>query len=343
MLRHALREDVPPNAVPGFTPELLAGVATSSQGLAKLREAIEAAKAGRRWQKSVKPVLDILVTFSHQDGERLSKADQDDYLKRALAFVQERFGGAENVLAAAVHRDESTAHVQILMLARERGGVKLGCSQFMGNRGNLHKLQNDFWQACGKPFGLQRGEPRTGAKHLPIRQLYGALAAGAEVPTLMEVPIVTLKDRLVAPEKLAQRDRAIQHNKVAIEQLRALAQRGKGLHPDLLAQQAERYRRDTARRDKAEKEVEAQQAARYRRAAAQIDKAEKEAQEATKKAQEAAQKAAETEKQIREMERCILQLDQQIEAKAAQAQRLNDDIDNLRRIRDLECGNDYGN
>ena len=165
MLRHALREDVPPNAAPGAAlPELLAGVSSSREGMETLRKAIEAAKAGKRWQKSVKPVLDVLVTFSHQDGERLSEADQNDYFKRALAFVQERFGGAENVLAAAVHRDESTAHVQILMLAREPGGVKLGASQFMGNRGNLHRLQNDFWQACGKPFGLQRGTPHWGQK-----------------------------------------------------------------------------------------------------------------------------------------------------------------------------------
>lgn len=310
MLRHALREDVPANAVPGApAPELLAGVATSSQGLAKLREAIDAAKAAKRWQKSVKPVLDVLVTFSHRDGECLGESSQADYFRQALAFVQERFGGADNVLAAAIHRDESTAHVQILMLARERDGVKLGCSQFMGNRGNLHKLQNDFWQACGKPFGLQRGEPRTGARNLPVRQLYGALATGAEVPELVPVPVVSLKDRLVAPEKLAQRDRAIQHNQNAIEQLRAQAQRGKVLHPELLAQQAERYRRATA----------------------QAEKAEKEAQEATRKAQEARQEA-------QAMERYLAELDKRHAAKTQELQRLDANIDNLRRIRGLEHG-----
>lgn len=166
------------------------------------------------------------------------------------------------------------------MLARERDGVKLGCSQFMGNRGNLHKLQNDFWQACGKPFGLQRGEPRTGARNLPVRQLYGALAAGAEVPELVPVPVVSLKDRLVAPEKLAQ------------------------------------------------------QAERYRRATAQADKAEKEAREATRKAHEARQEA-------QAMERHLADLDKRHAAKTQELQRLDADINNLRRIRDLERRNDY--
>lgn len=315
MLRHALREDVPPNAAPGAAlPELLAGVSSSREGMETLRKAIEAAKAGKRWQKSVKPVLDVLVTFSHQDGERLSEADQNDYFKRALAFVQERFGGAENVLAAAVHRDESTAHVQILMLAREPGGVKLGASQFMGNRGNLHRLQNDFWQACGKPFGLQRGEPRTGARNLPVRQLYGALAAGAEVPELVPVPVVSFKDRMLAPEKQAQRDRAIEHNQSVIEQLRAQAGRGAGLHPQLIEQQAERYRKALAR----------------------ADKAEKEAQESTLKAQKAAEELRGKQREIDAMEGYLQKLDKQLMDKNKEVDRIDNDIDRLRNLRDEE-------
>ncbi len=308
MLRHALREDVPANAAPNASPpELLTGVSSSKQGMETLRKAIEAAKAGKKWQKSVKPVLDVLVTFSHEDENRLSKADQDNYFNRALAFVQERFGGAENVLAAAVHRDESTAHVQILMLARERGGVKLGASQFMGNRGNLHRLQNDFWTTCGKPFGFQRGEPRTGARNLPVRQLYGALAAGAEVPELMPVPVVGLKDRLLAPEKLVQRNRAIQHNQSAIEQLRAHASRGAGLHPTLIAQEAARYRLAKMRADEAEKEGKRHEAG-----------------------------LNQTLSKLTTTEHRLQMLEEQLKAKAVQLERIENDIDRLRNLRDME-------
>ena len=310
MLRHALREDVPPNAVAGApAPELLAGVGTSAQGMAKLREAIDAAKAGKRWQKSVKPVLDVLVTFSRDDAARLSSDDQDAYFRRALEFVQERFGGAENMLTATVHRDESTAHVQILMLARERGGVKLGASQFMGNRGNLHRLQNEFWEACGKPFGMRRGEPYTGMKNLPVRQLYAAMANGAEVPNLVEVPEVSIKERLLSPEKLAQRDRAIEQNRATIEQLRAQAERGQSLHPKLIAQQAERYRLVTAQADEAER-----------------------------RAEKALQRAAEAIKQAQEAETYLASLDKRIEAKQAQERQLDASIDRLREMRDRERG-----
>ena len=93
MLRHALREDVPPNAAPGAAlPELLAGVSSSREGMETLRKAIEAAKAGKRWQKSVKPVLDVLVTFSHQDGERLSEADSECSSRRMRASKSRKAG-----------------------------------------------------------------------------------------------------------------------------------------------------------------------------------------------------------------------------------------------------------
>jgi hypothetical protein len=310
MLGHALRETTPANAIDGApAPEVLAGVSSTGQGMAKVREAIEAAKAAHKWQKSVKPVLDVLVTFSHKDGETMTDAKQADYFRRALEFVQERFGGADNVLTAAVHRDESTAHVQILMLARERDGVKLGASQYMGNRGNLHKLQDDFWEACGKPFGLQRGERRTGAKNLPVRQLYSALAAGAEVPELVQVPEVSMKDRILAPEKLAQRDKAIKHNADAIEQLRAQAKRGQSLHPQLMAEQAQRYRQ----------------------AVAYADMANQKAQEAVKRGNEAIAQAREVAKQLQDLQT-------QYSAKSDQVKRLDADIDRLRKMRDRENG-----
>lgn len=256
MLRHALREDVPANAVPGSPrPQLLAGVATSSQAMQRVRAAIEDARSAKKYQKTVKPVLDILVTFSHKDGTKLSENEQEQYFKKALDFVSNKFGGAENILCAAVHRDESTPHIQIIMLARDNDTKKLGCSQFMGNRGNLHKLQNEFWNECGKPYGLLRGEPRTGAKNLPVRVLYGALENGSNIPELVDVPEVSLIDKILRPEKIAIRQKIINNNNNAIESLRAIAGAKNSINPKILEQQAERYRSALARSEKAESNI----------------------------------------------------------------------------------------
>ena len=47
---------------------------------------VEDCKAAKRWQKSIKPVVDVLVTFSRDDGTRLDKRQQDSYFRNALTF-----------------------------------------------------------------------------------------------------------------------------------------------------------------------------------------------------------------------------------------------------------------
>ena len=94
--------------------------------MAVLRGMVEDCKAAKRWQKS-----DVLVTFSRDDGTRLDKRQQDSYFRDALDFLNARYG-AENVLCAAIHRDETTSHLQVLIAARHEGG-RLSSSKLMGN------------------------------------------------------------------------------------------------------------------------------------------------------------------------------------------------------------------
>ena len=92
MLRHALREDVPPNAIEGApAPSPLGGHATAREGMQQVRAAIQEAKDAKKWQKSVKPVLDVLVTFSRDDLERLSLEQQNAYFADAL-----KLGSSQN-------------------------------------------------------------------------------------------------------------------------------------------------------------------------------------------------------------------------------------------------------
>ena len=248
MLRHALREDVPANAIEGAPrPELLAGQATAREGMQCVRQAVQEAKDAKKWQKSVKPVLDVLVTFSRDDLARLSKADQDAYFADALRFVGKAFGGDQNVLAAVVHRDESTPHMQVLMLA-QHADKRLSSSRYMGNRANLSALQDDFHAAVGAKYGLQRGQKRSAAKHVPVRALYGAMNAGAEPPSFKEVPpepSMGERLRMNGYDKEARakaRQEALDHNNAERKRVMQQAEFGRQLHPSLVAHQAARYR-----------------------------------------------------------------------------------------------------
>ena len=166
MLRHALREAPVPNAEPGAEPpQVLAGHGTAQAGMAVLRGMVEDCKAAKRWQKSIKPVVDVLVTFSRDDGTRLDKRQQDSYFRDALDFLNARYG-AENVLCAAIHRDETTSHLQVLIAARHEGG-RLSSSKLMGNRTRCLPCKTTSMRPWPKPFGLLRGEKRTNASTCP--------------------------------------------------------------------------------------------------------------------------------------------------------------------------------
>ena len=86
MLRHAAGSSCA-HAEPGAEPpQVLAGHGTAQAGMAVLRGMVEDCKAAKRWQKSIKPVVDVLVTFSRDDGTRLDKRQQDSYFRDALTF-----------------------------------------------------------------------------------------------------------------------------------------------------------------------------------------------------------------------------------------------------------------
>ena len=306
MLRHALREAPVPNAEPGAEPpQVLAGHGTAQAGMAVLRGMVEDCKAAKRWQKSIKPVVDVLVTFSRDDGQRLHKHQQDRYFRDALDFLNARYG-AENVLCAAIHRDETTSHLQVLIAARHEGG-RLSSSKLMGNRTALSALQDEFHESVAKPYGLLRGEKRTNAKHVPVRALYAAMNAGAEPPDFRPVPPeLTMGERLrlngyQKEERERERQQAIEHNNAQRELLTRQAADGRKLHPSLIAKQATRYRAAVQQADNA-----AQVAAR----------AEKRAAEAGKRAE-----AREGQAQA---------LDKLLEAKKAELERLDRTIEQRR-------------
>lgn len=306
MLRHALREAPVPNAEPGAEPpQVLAGHGTAQAGMAVLRGMVEDCKAAKRWQKSIKPVVDVLVTFSRDDGTRLDKRQQDRYFRDALDFLNARYG-AENVLCAAIHRDETTSHLQVLIAARHEGG-RLSSSKLMGNRTALSALQDEFHESVAKPYGLLRGEKRTNAKHVPVRALYAAMNAGAEPPDFRPVPPeLTMGERLrlngyQKEERERERQQAIEHNNQQRELLTRQAADGRKLHPSLIAKQATRYR-------------------------AAVQQAENAAQAATraeKRAMEAGKKAEAREGQAQA-------LDKLIDAKKAELERLDRTIEQRR-------------
>ena len=246
MLRHALRE------APVPTPSLGQSRPRCWQGMAQPRQAWPCCGHGRGLQSS-QALAEVHQTRGgrarHVQPRRWhapGQAPAGQLLQGCPDFLNARYG-AENVLCAAIHRDETTSHLQVLIAARHEGG-RLSSSKLMGNRTALSALQDDFHEAVAKPFGLLRGEKRTNAKHVPVRALYAAMNAGAEPPDFRPVPPeLTMGERLrlngyQKEEREKQRQQAIEHNNAQRELLTRQAADGRKLHPSLIAKQATRYR-----------------------------------------------------------------------------------------------------
>lgn len=188
-IRHAMREKIPEHA----DPDRLAknDYAIFTQG----EQMIPKAKANRmepeertrkamarfkgllpaKFRKDAVQALELVLTASHDDLERLSKDHQDRaYLTEAYAWAIHRFGGPENVICSAIHRDETTAHVSMFVvpLVDRENGKALCAKNYLGGPKELAKLQTDFNEAVASKFGLKRGREFSPATHLNVREFY---------------------------------------------------------------------------------------------------------------------------------------------------------------------------
>lgn len=253
MLSHALREVEVANAIPGApAPEVLAGCKTTQEALAVLAQAKAQAKAlgGRQgFTKASTPALDILVTTSHQDMQRMTKDQQDSYYKKALAFVARHFGGMANILTASVHRDETTTHAQFIVMPLDRTTMRFSASKMLGGPVGLSRLQDEFHAECGAEFDLQRGEKGSRATHVPIKSFYAHAAAveagrANELEPVPPAPKPTWVTKLNGEYQAAKaaRNAVMERNNSKIKAVNIASRQLRAMHPSQIQKQAEKYR-----------------------------------------------------------------------------------------------------
>jgi hypothetical protein len=113
----------------------------------------------------------------------MSREEQDSYFKAALEWVEAKHG-ADNVLSAVVHRDETTPHLQLIIIPLDERG-RLNARELVGGKANLSQMQTDFAEKVGQQFGLERGIERSAAKHDTIKEYY----ARAKAPLDLELSL----------------------------------------------------------------------------------------------------------------------------------------------------------
>jgi hypothetical protein len=87
-----------------------------------------------------------------------------------MAWLRETYG-ERNVVAAVLHRDELTPHIQALVVPIDDNGRLNARGYIGGERGRLAELQDSYHEAVGR-LGLARGVRGSVADHQTVKEYY---------------------------------------------------------------------------------------------------------------------------------------------------------------------------
>jgi hypothetical protein len=124
-------------------------------------------------RKDAVKAIEILCTAS---PEFFNSTEHDfrvkEYKKLADQFIAEKYG-ADNVMTTDLHLDEKTPHIHYVVVPITKD-KRLSAKELCGNRKAYQSLQSDFSLKM-KPLGLKRGIEGSNAKHIEMKEFYGAL------------------------------------------------------------------------------------------------------------------------------------------------------------------------
>ena len=171
-LQHTFRERDTPNADPARRTDntVLIGGTDSAAVLDAWR-----ARAPDKIRANAVHGLEYFIGGSPEALKAMSRDQQDAYFRDALDWLKARHG-AENILSAVIHRDETTPHMTVMTIPLDQQG-KLNARAIVGSRHQLSAMQTDFARTVGQAHGLQRGVEGSRATHERVRRVYAHISA----------------------------------------------------------------------------------------------------------------------------------------------------------------------
>jgi len=116
--------------------------------------------------------------FANGDGARLH-----DWTERSMAWLRNTYGD-KNVVAAVLHRDEQTPHIQALVVPLDERD-HLNAKNWTGGREKLRALQDGYAQAMER-FGLERGVRGSVADHQTVKEFYAKIETPTPAPEIVK-------------------------------------------------------------------------------------------------------------------------------------------------------------
>lgn len=187
-LSHTFRTRDTPNADPQR-----AGL--NEHGHDDTPESIRAALAARLPEKRRSDAVLCVEYFIGASPEHFAGGqDGSAYFADAVAWLKAKHG-AENVVATAIHRDETSPHLVAYVVPLDDQG-KLNAKAFLGGKAKLSAMQTDFADSVGRKHGLERGLEGSKATHTSIREYYGRVEQGHDRTPEIQVPNPSVTERV---------------------------------------------------------------------------------------------------------------------------------------------------
>ena len=136
-------------------------------------------EAGCRTRKDSVKLVEALVTASPEFFADKKPKEVRMFFERAVDFMKTRQDEA-TYISAVVHVDEKTPHMHLCFVPIT-ADARLSAKEIVGNKKDLTKWQDDFWQYMVKFYpDLERGESasKTGRTHIPPRLFKEAVHLG---------------------------------------------------------------------------------------------------------------------------------------------------------------------
>lgn len=195
-LQHCYRERETANADPSRTPDNEHMAARSTdEAMGRLRGLLP-----EKRRRDAVLAVEYLMTASPEWWRQATPEQQQDFFVRSRQWLADKYG-EQNIIAATVHRDETSPHLSAFVVPLTKDG-RLSAKEFVGNRAQMTRDQTTFAAAVAD-LGLVRGIEGSKARHARVRALYAALEAPPAAPRVITPASVT--PRALPPRTLTER------------------------------------------------------------------------------------------------------------------------------------------
>lgn len=145
-------------------------------------------------------VMTASRAFFERGDEQERAARLAEWTERSMAWLRGVYG-AENVVAAVLHKDEQTPHIQALVVPIDERG-RLNAQGYIREREQVRR-QQDGYAAAVRELGLERGVRGSVADHQTVKEFYAKIETPTPAPEIVKQHVeVERPSRLVGnPER----------------------------------------------------------------------------------------------------------------------------------------------